>query len=133
MTNVNINWSIQVYILSFFSRISLSVILFLLCLKIFFFIIIVIIVLNLKEIRTDIWDPPAFACFNCWETTCPGRRFCEVVEKKLCCYNCGHEKVTLRTCPRCSDAQLQYLIQEMQQAPPEPAVDGGNARLAIAE
>lgn len=58
-------------------------------------------------------DPPAYACFNCWQEN--HRAVDCSWPKRIYCHNCGRRGVGLTECPRCSEAHRQFLERKKEE------------------
>ena len=65
---------------------------------------------GLRPVPRDGRDPPRDACFNCRQGG--HTRFNSREPPSLFCYNCGRRETTLRACPRCGEAHLEYLREQ---------------------
>ena len=65
---------------------------------------------GIRPVPLDGRDPPRDACFNCRRGG--HARFNCREPPSLFCYNCGRRGTTLRACPRCGEAHLDYLREQ---------------------
>ena len=65
---------------------------------------------GLRPVPGDGRDPPRGSCFNC--RVVGHTRFQCREPPSLFCYNCGRRGTTLRACPRCGEAHLEYLREQ---------------------